>query len=170
MKLKSALQSLAVGALSYQMVVADGGNLKGETINIWPTTGDANQGVGVDENYIYAVTNNRITKMDKFTGELIAQWDGTDDFEEGHFDSGVVVKDKLYVAQANWPQWPMASSVEVFDTETMEHIATHSFGIQVGSFTWLDRHKGYWWGGFANSGLRHKVTNYRVCPSSCRDD
>lgn len=33
---------------------------------------------------------------------------------------------------------------------TMEHSATYSFGIQLGSFTWLDRHEGYWWGTFAN--------------------
>lgn len=42
----------------------------GETVGIFETTGDANQGVAVDENYIYAVTNRRITKMDKHTGEV----------------------------------------------------------------------------------------------------
>ena len=42
-------------------------DLTGETIAIWNTTGDANQGVGVDEFHYYAVTNRRITKMDKIS-------------------------------------------------------------------------------------------------------
>ena len=124
--------------------------LSGETLEIIPTNGDANQGVGVDDQYIYAVTNRRITKIRKETGKLLTQWDGDDDFPEGHFDSGVIVGDFLYVAQANWPAWPMASTVEIFDRQTMEHVGTHSLGIQIGSFTWLDRYNGYWWGGFAN--------------------
>lgn len=44
----------------------------GETTAIFETTGDANQGVAVDDHYIYAVTNRRITKMDKMTGEVMA--------------------------------------------------------------------------------------------------
>ena len=32
----------------------------------------------------------------------------------------------------------------------MQHIETHSFGVMLGSFTWLDRHNGSWWGAFAN--------------------
>src|SRR3546814_8779330 len=44
----------------------------------------------------------------------------------------------------------MTSSVEVFDTRTMEHVDSFSFGILRGSLTWLDRHDGAWWAGFAN--------------------
>ena len=44
--------------------------LTGITTDIWETTGDANQGVAVDAEYIYAVTNRRITKMRKDTGEV----------------------------------------------------------------------------------------------------
>jgi len=32
----------------------------------------------------------------------------------------------------------------------MRHTGSHSFGIYRGSFTWLDRHDGNWWGTFAN--------------------
>lgn len=53
-------------------VSADGldADYVGETLQIFETTGDANQGVAVDDKYIYAVTNRRITKMDKETGEV----------------------------------------------------------------------------------------------------
>ncbi len=44
----------------------------------------------------------------------------------------------------------MTSSVEVWDAATLDHIATHSFGIDRGSLTWLDYHDGSWWGTFAN--------------------
>jgi hypothetical protein len=57
---------------------------------------------------------------------------------------------KLYAAHSNYPEWPMTSSVEIFDAETMEHIGTHSFGIQWGSLTWTDWHDGHWWMTFAN--------------------
>jgi hypothetical protein len=32
----------------------------------------------------------------------------------------------------------------------MKHIGSHSFGIDLGSLTWLTRHDGAWWAGFAN--------------------
>ncbi|MBW7884587.1 MAG: hypothetical protein H3C34_18490 [Caldilineaceae bacterium] len=124
--------------------------LEGETIAIFDAP-DARQGVAVDDGYFYAVDNYHITKHDKETGEALLQWDGvTGDGPIIHLDSGVVVDGKLYAAHSNYPVWPMTSSVEVWDTETMEHIDTYSFGIQVGSFTWLDRYDGYWWGAFAN--------------------
>jgi hypothetical protein len=44
----------------------------------------------------------------------------------------------------------MTSSIEVWDTKTMEHIASYSIGRGLGSFTWFDYHDGYWWGTFAN--------------------
>jgi hypothetical protein len=67
-----------------------------------------------------------------------------------HMDSGAVVDGKLYTAHSNYDDSPMASSIEVYDTRTMRHLATHSIGIDRGSLTWLDRHDGAWWAGFAN--------------------
>jgi hypothetical protein len=32
----------------------------------------------------------------------------------------------------------------------MQPIATHSFGIRLGSLTWAVRHRGFWWACFAN--------------------
>ena len=111
---------------------------------------EVNQAVGVDEAHIYAIDNTSITKYTKETHELVV----TRDFEAMgalHFDSAVVLEGKIYVAHSNYPTWPMTSSLEVFDAATLDHVETHSFGIQIGSFTWLDRDaQGVWWGGFAN--------------------
>lgn len=111
---------------------------------------EANQGVAVDANHFYAVDNQAIGKYDKKTGEFVAKWVGPKDGPIIHLDSGFVLDGKLYCAHSNYSQTPMTSSVEIWDTKTMKHIGTYSFGIRWGSFTWLDRYNGYWWGGFAN--------------------
>jgi hypothetical protein len=111
---------------------------------------DANQGVGVDRDSFYAVNNGTITKHDRATGEPLLQFAGDDDGPITHMDSGVVVNGRLYAAHSNYDESPMESSVEVFDARTMRHIRTHSFGVERGSLTWLDRHDGAWWAGFAN--------------------
>jgi len=111
---------------------------------------EANQGVAVDEKYFYAIDNQTIGKYDKITGKQVAKWQGAKEGPITHLDSGVVVDGKLYCAHSNYPDSPMASSVEIWDVQTMQHIATHSFGINWGSLTWIDRHDGYWWALFAN--------------------
>jgi len=113
-------------------------------------TFDAHQAVAVDQKYFYVVNNRRITKHDKATGEPLLQLVGSDDGPIIHMDSGVVVNGKLYAAHSNYDESPMQSSIEVFDTRTMRHISTYSFGIDRGSLTWIDRHDGAWWAGFAN--------------------
>ena len=99
---------------------------------------EANQGVGVDDKFFYAVDNHTIAKYDKATGQKVQVWDGGKDGPIKHLDSAVVVDGKIYTAHSNYPEWPMTSSVEVFDAATLEHVDTHSFGIDRGSFTWLD--------------------------------
>ncbi|MBP2707700.1 hypothetical protein JOL79_28350 [Microbispora sp. RL4-1S] len=113
-------------------------------------TFDAHQAVAVDKKYFYAVDNQHITKHDKATGRPLLQFAGDEDGPIIHMDSAAVVGDKLYTAHSNYSDWPMESSIEVYDTRTLRHIETHSFGIYRGSLTWLDRHDGAWWAGFAN--------------------
>ncbi len=113
-------------------------------------TFDAHQGVAVDKKYFYVVNNQSITKHDRATGKPLLQFVSDDDGPIIHMDSATVVGDKLYVATSDYDSAPMTSSIEVFDTRTMRHVGTYSFGIQRGSLTWLDRHDGAWWGGFAN--------------------
>ena len=90
---------------------------------------EANQGVGVDDKFFYAVDNHTIAKYDKATGQKVQVWDGGKDGPIKHLDSAVVVDGKIYAAHSNYPEWPMTSSVEVFDAATLEHVDTHSFGI-----------------------------------------
>lgn len=123
--------------------------VEAEPLDVFPSW-DAHQGVGVDDDHFYAVRNQSITQHDKTTGEPLLQFVGAEDGPIDHMDSAVVVKDKLYASNSNYPEWPMTSSIEVFDTRTMEHIDTHSFGIFRGSLTWLDRYQGAWWATFAN--------------------
>lgn len=111
---------------------------------------EANQGVAVDDEYVYAIASTRIGKYEKKTGQLIKQWSPTPDLPLIHLDSGVVVGDLLYCAHSNYPHLPMTSSIEIWDTETLDHIGSHSFGILEGSCTWLDFYDGHWWGVFAH--------------------
>ncbi len=112
---------------------------------------DARQGVAVDSKHFYATNNFNISKHDKTSGRLMSQWLGG---KEGdvliHLDSLMAHKGKLYASHSNYGSRPMTSSVEIWDADSLEHIGTHSFGINRGSFTWLDRHNGFWWGAFAN--------------------
>jgi len=110
---------------------------------------EAKQGVAVDDNYFYAISNRQIGKYDKKTFEFIASWIGKEDGPIIHLNGGSVIDGKLYCAHSNYPKIPMVSSVEIWDVETLEHIGNHSFGIHWGSCTWVDRHDGYWWAGFA---------------------
>lgn len=111
---------------------------------------DANQGIGVDRDHFYAVNNRAIGKYDKRTGALVKKWQGPKEGPIEHLDSAMVMDGKIYAAHSNYPKWPMTSSLEIFDAETMQHIGTHSFGIQWGSLTWVDWHDGHWWMTFAN--------------------
>lgn len=123
---------------------------KAETLDKRPIP-EANQGIAVDGEHYYAIDNRTIGKYRKGSGELVAKFDSPKDGPFLHFDSGVVVDGRLYAAHSNYPDDPMTSSVEVFDVATMRHVDSHSFGILLGSFTWLDRRDNdEWWGTFAN--------------------
>lgn len=111
---------------------------------------EANQGIGVDDRFFYAVDNQAIAKYDKKTGTLVKKWQGEKNGPIHHLDGALVMDGKLYAAHSNYPEWPMTSSLEIWDTGTMEHIGSHSFGINWGSLTWADFHDGFWWMTFAN--------------------
>jgi hypothetical protein len=111
---------------------------------------DADQGIAVDRDHFYAIDNSEITRYDRDSGRPELQFVGAEDGPIKHLDSGMVRNGKLYAAHSNYPEWPMESSIEVFDTRTMKHVDTYSFGIAHGSLTWLDRHHGSWWAAFAN--------------------
>ncbi|MES1262509.1 MAG: hypothetical protein ABUS49_12310, partial [Acidobacteriota bacterium] len=53
-------------------------------------------------------------------------------------DSGVIRDGTLYCAHSNYPGVPMISSIETWDTKTLRHSGSFSFGIFAGSATWID--------------------------------
>ena len=115
----------------------------------WPVRG-ANQGVAVDDEYFYGIGNFVIVKHRKDTGDRVAEWIGLKGGPTIHLNGGHVVDGKLVLAHSNFPQLPMASSLEIFDTRNLALVGTHSFGIRLGSLTWAERKDGYWWACFAN--------------------
>ncbi|WP_229726576.1 hypothetical protein [Sphingomonas alpina] len=110
---------------------------------------EAHQGVVADRTYVYAISNAEIGKYDRRTGKRIARWQG-DPTLFVHMNSCVLNRAEIVCAASNYPDVPQASSVEWFDTRSMRHMRSHSFGPGRGSLTWLDWHKGSWWACFAN--------------------
>ena len=111
---------------------------------------EARQGIAVDDRHFYAISNRRIGKYDKQSGERVGSWEGAPDGPIIHLDSGIVLDGRLYCAHSIYPGVPMVSSIEVFETGTLEHVESHSFGIFGGSATWVDRADGHWWVAFAH--------------------
>ena len=111
---------------------------------------EANQGVAADEDCLYAIGNHAIGKYDKQSGKRLAGWECENGKPLIHLDSGVVYDGVLYCAHSNFPGLPMVSSIEMWDTKTMRHSGSHSFGIFAGSATWVDLHQGYRYVTFAH--------------------
>lgn len=110
---------------------------------------EAGQGVAVDERRFYAIVNNSIGKYDRRTGEKLGEWSAPRSLFP-HLNSCEVIARELICAHSNFPAVPMASSVEVFDPETMTHRRSLSLGLGYGSLTWLTRRDGAWWAAYAN--------------------
>ena len=73
--------------------------------------------------FVYAVDNQAIGKYDKTTGNLVKMWEGDKKGPFLHLDTAMVKDSKIYAAHSNYPDWPMTSSLEIFDAETMEQWA-----------------------------------------------
>ncbi len=120
---------------------------------------EAKQAVAVDKKFFYAISNHAIGKYDKATGERVAGWECPEGEPLIHLNSGVVLKGKLYCAHSNYSGVPMTGSIEIWDTRTMKHIGSHSFGIYSGSTTWVDFYEGHWYVAFAHYGNRAAEPN-----------
>jgi outer membrane protein assembly factor BamB len=116
---------------------------KHEELKRFPAA-EANQGVAVDGEFFYAITNKAIGKYRKDTGEKVASWTATKGEPFIHLNAGIVHEGKLYCAHSNFPRTPMVSSVEMWDVATLKHVGRHDFGQFIGSLTWLDRKDGHW--------------------------
>lgn len=126
---------------------------------------EAGQGAAADEDYFYAIVNSAIGKYQKKDGALVGQWLGSRDGLIRHLNSCYAQTDKLYCSNSNFPEVPMASSIEVFDTETMSPIFSLGLGVlEEGSLTWFDHLGDGWIAGFAHyderGGLAYKDYSY----------
>ena len=110
---------------------------------------NATQGVAVDDESFYAISNQSISKY-SLKGDSITTWSESDPRLIKHFDGGIVVDGLLYCSHSNYPEVPMASSIEVFDPRTMRHVRTISLGIDSGSCTWVVRGVDCWYVCFAH--------------------
>jgi len=115
----------------------------------WPVRG-ANQGVAVDADFFYGIGNHVLVKHRKVDGERVADWISPRGGPLVHLNGGHVADGRLVLAHSNFPQLPMASSLEIHDAATLAPVATHSLGIRLGSLTWAERRDGCWWACFAN--------------------
>ena len=140
---------LASVASAQEGTVEPTATLTSETIRSYDVP-EANQAVGVDGEHFYAIDNTVIAKYSKATGERVGAWEGEKGGAIKHLDSAEVVDGRIYASHSNYPEWPMTSSVEVWDAATLEHVESHSLGIDRGSLTWLSNHDGVWYGTFAN--------------------
>ena len=67
-----------------------------------------------------------------------------------HLNSGIVVDGELYCAHSNYPEIPMVSSLEVFDTKRLSHVRSTPLPGGFGSATWVERLDDAWLVAFAN--------------------
>jgi len=123
----------------------------------------AQQGVAVDDGFFYVINNSAIIKYDKPNGMKVADWIDEDSVLH-HLNSGIIIEGKLFCINSNYPQIPMASSLEVFDPKTLKHIDNHSFGILNGSATWISKYNDFWYVAFAhysgNGGYENKSNSW----------
>ncbi|MCB1670114.1 MAG: hypothetical protein R3F41_14690 [Gammaproteobacteria bacterium] len=138
--------------------------LQAEEIGRYPAI-EAGQGAAADSDHVYAIVNTAIGQYRKADGTFVRRWASPRTGLVRHINSCYAEEGRLYCANSNFPEIPMASSIEVFDTATMTHIASYSLGmLDEGSLTWFERIPGGWMAGFAHydedGGLPHKNHNY----------
>lgn len=136
-----------------------------ELLNAEPLTSysavEAGQGAAADTDYFYAIVNTAIGKYRKSDGNLVSRWTNPRQGPVRHLNSCYAEDERLYCSNSNFPEIPMASSIEIFDTSTMEHLHTFSLGVlEEGSLTWFERLGDGWIAGFAHyderGGLEYK--------------
>lgn len=147
------------------------------TLGLWPNTSssleleahtvlemnapEADQGVAVGPQHVFAVDNSVIAKYRKHDGKLVQRWDGSGDGLIQHLNSCYFKLGILWCANSNYPEIPMGSSIEQFDANSMQHIQSHSLGLtDQGSLVWFSEIQNGWLAGFAhyttNGGLSYK--------------
>jgi len=140
--------AIVIAALSMEQPAIQ--SLTARTVRVY-TAPEADQGVAVDRSHFYPVDNSVIAKYDIATGAQVDRWTGPSNGFIRHLNSCIAYDARLWCANSNYPQIPMGSSIEVFDTATLDHVSSHSLGLlDEGSITWFDRYRGGFIAGFAH--------------------
>jgi len=111
---------------------------------------EAGQGAAGDAEHFYAIVNSAIGKYRRADGTRLGGWSLPRDGRVRHINSCLLQSSRLLCANSNFPEVPMASSIETFDSESMTHVATHSLGLTDGSLVWFDRFGDGWLAAFAH--------------------
>lgn len=106
---------------------------------------EAYQAAAADETFIYAITDSKVAKYDRKTGQRL----GVSVGKAHHLNSGFLWQGRLYCAHSNYPELPEKSEIMVLDIESMRLSTFKDFGNFGGSLTWAVRHQGHWWCNFA---------------------
>jgi len=122
---------------------------------------EAGQGAAADDDHFYAIVNTVIGQYRKDSGELVKRFASPRDGLVRHLNSCYADGGRLWCSNSNFPEVPMASSLELFDSASMEHLSSYSLGVlEEGSLTWFDRLGEGWIAGYAHydedGGLAYK--------------
>src|SRR6187455_1153387 len=74
---------------------------------------EARQGVAVDAEHYFAISNHAIGKYRRDTGVRVAGWECEEGKPFTHLNSGLIIDGLLYCAHSNYPGVPNRSSVEI---------------------------------------------------------
>jgi len=111
----------------------------------------ARQGVAVGENAFFSVTNTGLARHARRGGREVARWQSVGRAGVSHMNSCAMTRAReLLCANSNFPQLPMAGSLEWFDPATLAPIRSRALGATDGSLVWADELAGGWLAGFAH--------------------
>lgn len=128
-------------------------------VGAWSASGtlaaaEANQAAAADEKNVYAITNAKVARYDRASGQRVAISTG----DAQHLNSGFLWQGRLYCAHSNYPQIPEQSEIKVLDPESMQLATFKDFGNFGGSLTWAVQEGGSWWCNFARYGENNAET------------
>ena len=115
---------------------------------------EAHQAAAADLKHVYAITNDKVVRYDRETGERLAVSSG----EAKHLNSGFLWNGKLFCAHSNFPSVPERSEIKVLELETMKLTTFKDFADFGGSLTWCVFHEEHWWCNFAKYGDENAKT------------
>lgn len=150
-----------------QRMLAEQGRLKRglklgyEEMRRYPAV-EAHQGVAVDAVHFYAISNRAIGKYRRDNGERVAGWEEAKGGRLKHLNAGLVLDGLLFCAHSNYPEQPAQSSVEIWETDGMQHRRTIDLSHEPGSLTWIDQRTGFWYACFAEYAKTGDPANTRL--------